>query len=51
MSNTILERLEINREGVGEVLRCPEVQGDIEELARRQVSRAGEGYEYKIMHS
>lgn len=51
MSKGVLERLEINKEGVGELLRCPEVQGYIEELARRQVSRAGEGYEYKIMHS
>lgn len=51
MSKGVLERLEINREVVGELLRCPAVQSYIEELARKQVTRAGEGYEYRINHS
>ena len=51
INNGKIERLELNESGVGELLKCPAVQGYIEELARRQVARAGDGYGYKIMHS
>ncbi|QRG86374.1 hypothetical protein [Bulleidia sp. zg-1006] len=51
MNNGKLEHLELNKKGVNQLLKCPAVQNYIEELARKQAARAGEGYEYRINHS
>lgn len=40
-----LEKIELNRAGVAELLKSPEMRGYCEDLANRAASGLGEGYE------
>lgn len=43
--------VQVNKDGVNQLLHCAEVRDYIEQLAQEQKARAGEGYKYKIMYA